>query len=220
MIADPIDTIYSLCYKLDLARRQTNWAAKKDNDRDKFRLFSFSSEELSIPDQGLGIQGEEPIFKPILKKSRTAVFNELSPMTASQAFDRRKNGDEGMKEFDLDVIALIVNAYQEWHMGHEAKLALEHAFDPKLWNYEVRSAVRDSCETAAAYIAADRVSRRTPSVVATFVFFAQISAAWWKTFSSLGNHYDASDPASVGLNLTPHNIAFGTLYFWLPFTVL
>ena len=56
--------------------------------------------------------------------------------------------------------------------------------------------------------------------MATLVFFVQIFAAFWKTLGNIGNQPDPSNPTSIGLNRTPHNIAFGALYFWLPFAVL
>ena len=92
--------------------------------------------------------------------------------------------------------------------------------DRRRWPLGVRFAFRERCATAAAYIAADRVSRDLPSFIATLVFFVQVFAAFWKTLENLGNSYDDSNPASTGLNRAPHNIAFGALYFWLPFAVL
>lgn len=53
-----------------------------------------------------------------------------------------------------------------------------------------------------------------PSSVATLVFFTQLFAGFWKTL----NNFD-SRPREE-LNRAPHNIAFGALYFWLPFAVL
>ena len=64
------------------------------------------------------------------------------------------------------------------------------------------------------------MSRILPSSVATLVFFIQIFAAFWKTLGNLGDRPDPSNYASSNLNRTPHNIAFGALYFWLPFAVL
>ena len=52
------------------------------------------------------------------------------------------------------------------------------------------------------------------------MFFTQIFAGFWKTLDSLSETYDESNPVSQGLNRTPHNIAFGVLFFWLPFAVL
>lgn len=48
----------------------------------------------------------------------------------------------------------------------------------------------------------------------------QIFSGFWKTLDNLGDAYDPSNSTSVGLNRTPHNIAFGALFFWLPFVVL
>lgn len=56
--------------------------------------------------------------------------------------------------------------------------------------------------------------------MATLVFFAQLFAAFWKTLDQAGDHPEINNPSSLNLNRTPHNIAFGALYFWLPFAVL
>lgn len=53
-----------------------------------------------------------------------------------------------------------------------------------------------------------------PSFVATLIFFTQLFAGFWKTLDNIEDHPRDS------LNRTPHNIAFGALYFWLPFAVL
>ena len=52
------------------------------------------------------------------------------------------------------------------------------------------------------------------------VFFAQIAASFWKTVYEIGSIADSSDPKTVNLNRVPHNIAFGVLYFWLPFVII
>lgn len=58
------------------------------------------------------------------------------------------------------------------------------------------------------------MARILPSFVATLAFFTQLFAGFWKTLDNL-------DVRPRGdLNRTPHNIAFGALYFWLPFAVL
>lgn len=53
-----------------------------------------------------------------------------------------------------------------------------------------------------------------PSFVATLVFFTQLFAGFWKTLDNFDNR------PREDLNRAPHNIAFGALYFWLPFAVL
>ena len=79
---------------------------------------------------------------------------------------------------------------------------------------------RERCQRAAFLIASDRVSRFLPSTAASLVFLIQISAGFWKTLSAISDTYDGTNPVSAGLNRAPHNIAFGTLFFWLPFVVL
>lgn len=88
------------------------------------------------------------------------------------------------------------------------------------WNTADREGFRAHCEKAAAFIAADRVARILPSFVATLVFFAQLFAAFWKTLDVVGDHPDIDNSPSLNVNRAPHNIAFGALYFWLPFAVL
>lgn len=56
--------------------------------------------------------------------------------------------------------------------------------------------------------------------MATLVFFAQLFAAFWKTLDQVGDHPKIDNPFSLNVNHAPHNIAFGALYFWLPFAVL
>lgn len=83
-----------------------------------------------------------------------------------------------------------------------------------------REIFRSCCASAAAYLAADRVSRILPSFVATLIFFTQLFAGFWKTLINVGHNPDPANFASTNINRTPHNIAFGALYFWLPFAVL
>ena len=88
------------------------------------------------------------------------------------------------------------------------------------WTGIERTDFRKMCQDTAFFIASDRVSRFLPSVASGGVFVVQITSAFWKTLNALGDTYDASNPVSAGLNRAPHNIAFGILFFWLPFAVL
>lgn len=88
------------------------------------------------------------------------------------------------------------------------------------WSGVQRTNLRKSCANAAFFIASDRVSRFLPSAAASIVFLIQIFAGFWKTLATLSDTYQKSNPVSAGLNRAPHNIAFGTLFFWLPFVVL
>lgn len=80
--------------------------------------------------------------------------------------------------------------------------------------------LRRQYATAASTIAADRNSRLLPSFASTVVFVFQVFASFWKTLNALGDTYDEDNLVSKGLNRTPHNIAFGTLFFWLPVPIL
>ena len=88
------------------------------------------------------------------------------------------------------------------------------------WGLAERIRLRERCQYAAFLIASDRVSRFLPSVATTGVSFIQLFSSFWKTLDAIGDTYEQKVPASAGLNRTPHNIAFGALFFWLPFVVL
>ena len=89
-----------------------------------------------------------------------------------------------------------------------------------MWSFDQRKNFRSSCNAAAALLAADRVAKFLPCVITSIVFFAQIAASFWKTLYNIGDSPDPSNPDTVNLNRVPHNIAFGVLYFWLPFVII
>lgn len=221
LIASPIDTLWSLFYKLDLARRDADWA--EENNEDK-RFSPFISDTLNSPSnsnasQGNGQPSSNRSFSSGIRRSQTVLASNEAQQTQEQQL--RKDDSPVIKTFDLDVIALIVNAYGEWHCGEKAKRTIMHHFRDQLdleqrdqLDLEQRVEFRLCCASAAAYIAADRVARMLPSSVATLVFFTQLFAGFWKTLDNF------DDRPRDELNRAPHNIAFGALYFWLPFAVL
>lgn len=85
---------------------------------------------------------------------------------------------------------------------------------------ELAVAFRERCARAAAHISADHRSRGFPSLVTTVQFYFTLFAGLWKTYINLGHSYDPANEASVSINRTPHNIAFGAMYFWVPLAVL
>ncbi|MCJ1262678.1 hypothetical protein MMC22_002548 [Lobaria immixta] len=211
LIASPIDTLWSLFYKLDLARRDADWA--EENNENK-RFSPFVSDTLNSPSNSNASQGNG---QPSSSRSVSSAI-QLSQTASNEAQQReeqqlRKDDSPVIKTFDLDVIALIVNAYEEWHYGEQAKRTIIHHFRAQL-DLKQRVQFRLCCASAAAYIAADRVARMLPSCVATLVFFTQLFAGFWKTLDNF------DDRPRDELNRAPHNIAFGALYFWLPFAVL
>ena len=64
------------------------------------------------------------------------------------------------------------------------------------------------------------MSQFLPASGAFASFLIHLSAGFWNTIDQVGDTYDPSNPVSAGLNRSPHNIAFGALFFWLPFVVL
>lgn len=64
------------------------------------------------------------------------------------------------------------------------------------------------------------MSQFLPASGAFASFLIHLSAGFWNTLDQVGDTYDPSNSVSAGLNRSPHNIAFGALFFWLPFVVL
>lgn len=85
---------------------------------------------------------------------------------------------------------------------------------------DVFDKITERCEKAAFLVASDRVSQFLPASGAFASFLIHLSAGFWNTLNQVGDTYDPSNPVSAGLNRSPHNIAFGASFFWLPFVVL
>ena len=110
--------------------------------------------------------------------------------------------------------------YPQYHIIVKFGISRREYSNMERWTGVRRTNFCNLCQNTAFFIASDRVSRYLPSVASGAVFLAQISAGFWKTLNALGDEYQASNPVSAGLNRAPHNIAFGILFFWLPFAVL
>ena len=129
LVADPIDTFWSLMFKLDLAARQFKWTKKTNAGAGAF--FTFGPKKLGISSstrddapQGIARQKTE------LESGHTR---------QDEANERRNVEDEEMKQYDLDAISRIINAYQEWHHGEDAKKVFKTNLfvgASSLFNYE------------------------------------------------------------------------------------
>lgn len=121
LIADPIDTLWSLFYKLDLARRHADWAAERNSDA------HVSNGKVTFArrpggDNGPGIRFVEGSNVP---RHRRQTGFSVNPSLQEQIQKLRKEEDKSVELFDFEVIAGIVNAYQEWHYGDQAKQVLD-----------------------------------------------------------------------------------------------
>lgn len=119
LIADPIDTTWSLLYKLDLAKRTARWAKDRDNDigeergeeRDARRMFSFRSRSQSDngPRAGQADRGQ------------ATSTDKINNMLAD------KERGPSLRRYFQDVPAMIITSYDEWGKGKEARTAIERA---------------------------------------------------------------------------------------------
>lgn len=102
LVADPIDTLWSLFYKLDLAKCTAQWAIKP------VRLSSFAFRD-------------EARDENELNRVRTAM--------GQWAQDIHVLGFKipGMERYVCDAIAAIITAYDEWGCGAQAFKAMEYA---------------------------------------------------------------------------------------------
>lgn len=110
LISDPIDTIWSMLYKLDLTLRIVRWTNKPDN-RSSFTNFRNETDE-----SGSG-GGER----------RGERMRRIPPPTDTETqrlIERAPEGDAHSKAFQ-SVCAVIISAYEEWGFGDEAREAMK-----------------------------------------------------------------------------------------------
>jgi hypothetical protein len=114
LIADPIDTVWSLVYKLDLAQRTVRWARKYDIDNDNGRTLSFPSEfEHNVSRNTVNDSAnEEEVDSP---KARANQINEML-----------KKENSPLLRYFHEVVALIVTAYDEWGHGEHASMTMHY----------------------------------------------------------------------------------------------
>lgn len=105
LVADPIDSLWSLFYKLDLAKYT---AARISDEAFKFTFAPEARDEPADDD------------KRLVRVKTTLV--EWSP--DMQAIDYNS---PGIQKYFRDVIALIVTAYDEWGYGASAMKAMNDA---------------------------------------------------------------------------------------------
>lgn len=98
LIADPIDTTWSLLYKLYLAKRTAHWA--KEFDGPDRRILSFPS--------------NQPVGQ-----ADVAERDKINIMLEDE-----KRGPS-LRRYFQDVPAMIITAYDEWGKGEEALEAFE-----------------------------------------------------------------------------------------------
>ena len=110
LVADPIDTLWSLFYKLDLAKCTAEWSERKD----KHGFFTFEDEQEDAP---------ADINQDMNKLTRVQTrLVQWAPEMQDMDFAR-----SGMKEYVRDAIASIIAAYDEWGYGASAYKAIYYA---------------------------------------------------------------------------------------------
>lgn len=114
LLADPIDTLWSLFYKLQLAKRDAQWASEAD----KHLAFTFKEQPSSF--DGGAVR---------MLRAGTRAPTGLSGHEDMQDKHQRllQAEDPCMKRLYRDVFASIVHAYGEWHLGDEAKEVIKDA---------------------------------------------------------------------------------------------
>ena len=110
VIADPIDSIWSLLYKLDLAKRTTRWAKGNDGTTSSFTFKSENAhvEKHAAESQITSLEVDE-------ERKRTALINVAL------------RGDKSvLRRYFHEVPALIITAYDEWGYGDQAWKAMNY----------------------------------------------------------------------------------------------
>ena len=169
MIADPIDTLWSLFYRLSLARRHEEWALNENRngifsltgedpssgiDTPQTELRSDNSSTSSGPtgnpdgvvstDQNMtpahvpqargpqdpGNTGnEEGPANPGLMRGNFTFFGGIASRTKDQREETaRRSEPEKFKRLDAKAVALILNAYDDWHFMDLARTLICQGF--------------------------------------------------------------------------------------------
>ena len=98
LVGDPIDSIWSLLYRLDLAKRTVRWVQKKDAVGENGFSFSF------LP--------------------KSAITPASDTVTANSSLISNPLDEEDQQKYCYGVPALIVTAYDDWGKGWEASEAM------------------------------------------------------------------------------------------------
>lgn len=115
LVGDPIDTIWSLFYRLDLAKRTVQWVQGKDADGENGFPFRFLPKTAITP-------------APEANGGNTAC--EASAETNADTSETRliqdmwDDEDPELQRYIYGVPALIVTAYDDWGKGEEASEAM------------------------------------------------------------------------------------------------
>lgn len=113
LIADPIDTTWSLLYKLDLAKRTAHWARNNDGT---ISSFIFASESVAIISENHGkASGVSTTEETSSASARTRLINRVLRQKMSP-----------LPGYFHNIIALIVTAYDEWGYGEQASNAMNY----------------------------------------------------------------------------------------------
>lgn len=121
LIADPIDTLWSLFYKLDLARRHADWAAQRNSEPH----VSNGDATFAIGPGGVNRSGHNSVKGSNVPRHRRQTGFSANPFLQEEIQRLRKDENKSVEQFDFEVIACIVNAYEEWHYGEKAKDVLD-----------------------------------------------------------------------------------------------
>jgi hypothetical protein len=115
LIRDPIDAVYSMFYKLDLAQRNVQWSRRQD-----LRCSSYSFLVPHISGNG---NGENSSGAPLTRRQTNVVDRNLKEQTR---IDLLRDGDPNIQQYYQDVIALLLSAFDEYGVGEEAVEAMRY----------------------------------------------------------------------------------------------
>ena len=117
LIADPIDTIWSLLYKLDLAKRTVRWAEEKDSTPLSF-IFAYENGTSTNQSQNMATA---PSVSPA-----TTTSSCTSAEKSDQINSRLERRESRLLQHFHDVPASIITAYDEWGYGDKAIKAMHY----------------------------------------------------------------------------------------------
>ena len=119
LVGDPIDSIWSLLYRLDLAKRTVRWVQRENADSDKKILFRFIPKSAITPatevDEENRTCGASTETNAVTSNSRLIrdVWAEVDP-------ELRRY----LPRYCYGVPALVVTAYDDWGRGWDASEAM------------------------------------------------------------------------------------------------
>lgn len=129
IVADPIDALWSLFYRLDIAALNSRWARDIDSGRggDSF-LTSGTAKYTQTEDASSSSSGSRHAesLRLVLANMPSRGQEDSSDVKHQLEADTVRNYEnhdfhEDMIKYDLDVAASIVDTYAEWDLGRWAK---------------------------------------------------------------------------------------------------